>query len=370
MKSAPAKQNKKTKPKSIAAAPARAAAGPRKPAGAPAGPRKPAAATNPAPAKPARMVFLDQLRGYAFAGMITVNFLGRFAVMPWTFKHHDTEGMSYADTIAALFMFVVGMGFRVSALKRIQSHGRASAYLGLLGRFVGLTLVGIVFYGPDYVGSWWDALVDIGLAGVLAVPALELSGKRRAALAFFYLALFQALFTFAGYGAWTMTRSIDGGPLGPLSWVFMLLMGTLAADWVRAGKVAALLRNCLLWGVGLVILGLGLRAPWGDFKAFWYFSQKAMSAPYTLYSTGLSFLTLPVFYVLCERFKITFPTLTVMGKNALVLYILHNVVTDSNISLFPGDATFGRALLGYAGLYFICWSVARKLDRDGVIIKL
>lgn len=54
-----------------------------------------------------RLVYLDQVRGYAIFGMILVNILGMFDVMPWILKHHH-EGFSYADHIAPLFLFIVG----------------------------------------------------------------------------------------------------------------------------------------------------------------------------------------------------------------------------------------------------------------------
>ena len=74
----------------------------------------------------ARITALDQARGYAIAGMIAVNTLGHFDRMPWMVKHHH-EGMSYADTIAPLFIFLVGMGFRMSFQRRAVEKGLCGA---------------------------------------------------------------------------------------------------------------------------------------------------------------------------------------------------------------------------------------------------
>ncbi len=46
------------------------------------------------------------------------------------------------------------------------------------------------------------------------------------------LALFQFFYSCTPYGDWLIHSSINGGPLGPLSWVFILLMGTFAADCI------------------------------------------------------------------------------------------------------------------------------------------
>jgi predicted acyltransferase len=42
------------------------------------------------PLAPRRIVSLDQFRGYTVVGMLFVNFLGDFQVVPPVFKHHNT----------------------------------------------------------------------------------------------------------------------------------------------------------------------------------------------------------------------------------------------------------------------------------------
>ncbi|MDX9972781.1 MAG: heparan-alpha-glucosaminide N-acetyltransferase domain-containing protein, partial [FCB group bacterium] len=64
-----------------------------------------------------RIASLDQLRGYAIVGMFLVNYLGNFHALPWIIEH-QRNSFSYADTIAPLFLFVVGMGFRLSVKRR------------------------------------------------------------------------------------------------------------------------------------------------------------------------------------------------------------------------------------------------------------
>jgi len=49
----------------------------------------------------ARLVSLDQFRGYTVLGMFVVNFLGGFTVTPALLKHHNTY-FSYADSTPIL----------------------------------------------------------------------------------------------------------------------------------------------------------------------------------------------------------------------------------------------------------------------------
>ncbi|NLF57550.1 MAG: DUF1624 domain-containing protein [Candidatus Hydrogenedens sp.] len=320
---------------------------------------------------PARIVSMDQFRGYAIFGMIMVNYLGNFGVMPETFRHHD-HGMSYADLIAPLFIFVAGMGFRLSFLRRLEKDGAVRTALAALRRFSVLILVGIVLYGPapENWRNWWDALVDIGFAGILALPVIARGAGVRAGLAAVWLALYQALHTLTGYGAWTMTHSIDGGPLGILPWAAIFLFGTIAHDIASSGDTRRLLPKIALWGLALCAAGWLLKFEWPGVKAEWPFTQRGMTAPYPLYAAGLCFLSYLPFYLLCDVGGWRIPHLSVLGMNPLVIYIVQQALGDMHGTIIPESSGPAAALAGFAGFYLICYAVAWKLHRDRIIIKL
>ena len=79
----------------------------------------PNAAPDPVPPPAVRDETLDQFRGYAVFGMILVNSLGGFDSVTESFKHHS-DYMTYADTIAPLFIFVSGMGAVLSLRRRLR----------------------------------------------------------------------------------------------------------------------------------------------------------------------------------------------------------------------------------------------------------
>ena len=71
----------------------------------------------------ARIVSMDQFRGYTVAGMFLVNFVGGLAAFPEVLKHHNGQPyFSYADTIMPSFMFAAGFSYRLSALRRLASR--------------------------------------------------------------------------------------------------------------------------------------------------------------------------------------------------------------------------------------------------------
>lgn len=320
-----------------------------------------------------RFRFIDQCRGYSIFGMILVNVLGIFACMPWMLKHHH-EGFSYADHIAPMFMFVVGIGFRMSFLNTEKMHGLWFARKRALRRYCILMGLGLVYGGFSLRVGVWDALMDIGVSGVLALPFMNVRVGMRAAAACAYLALFQLLYSFTPYGEWLIHNSINGGPLGPLSWVFILLMGTIAADCIFTMSRARMVFIFIALATALSTAGWLLRMEWGTFKTLWHFSQYAMTAPYPMYATGLCFATVLVFFLLCERLGITLPHLTVIGRNPLVLYLLQALLVLAvrvPVHLYPQCSdSICCALLAFVVVYGICYIVARWLYSKGKVIKI
>ena len=103
----------------------------------------------------ARLVSLDQFRGYTVLGMFVVNFLGAFTATPALLKHHNTY-FSYADSIMPQFFFAVGFAYRLTFLRGLASGDRGSLSGKVQDGPLELTVVGRlgsgqVFYGRDTV---------------------------------------------------------------------------------------------------------------------------------------------------------------------------------------------------------------------------
>src|SRR5437588_11946378 len=104
----------------------------------------------------ARIVSLDQFRGYTVAGMMLVNYVGDFAITHLVLKHHNTY-FSYADTIMPAFHFAVGFALRLVLLKRIATLGRGRAYGSVVRRGLGLILLSTVLeYATHGVPKSWS----------------------------------------------------------------------------------------------------------------------------------------------------------------------------------------------------------------------
>jgi len=176
------------------------------------------------------------------------------------------------------------------------------------------------------------------------------------------------LFVFTGYGEWTMPNSIDGGPLGPISWASILVFGTIQMDYLRECQPAEFIRKSLILGISLLIVGFGLS--YLQPKEIWEFSQRSMTIAYPLFASGLSMLTFLAFYLIADRWKWKIPHMATLGINPLVIYILQGVLLQFFGSYYPKDAAFWQASLGFMLIYAMCYLVARYLERNKLIIKL
>ena len=357
---------------------------------------------------PERVVSMDQLRGYAIFGMFLVNasfvFFEPIAStlhLPaarrfldaclFQLQHHEVV-FTYADTIAPLFVFVVGMGMRISWLRRVDRAGRGPTRKSLVKRYALLVLIAFALYA----GWLWDALMDIGLAGLLAVPLIDKSPRVRIAAAFGYVALYQMIFSFTSYGAWVVHgafsldepgyvpllvrllpldeqlfgTSLNGGPLGPLSWSMMLLFGTVASDMLRGMRDRTFIACSLGWGAGLCALAFALHVAWPGVKEAWPFSARYMTAPFPLWATGLCFLQMLGFYLFCDKLRLTIPTFTSVGMNPLVIYIAQSLLLDVIEDFAPPRLSVYAGVGGFLVFWSVFAAAAHYMRRRAIFIKI
>ncbi|OGY64079.1 MAG: hypothetical protein A3I24_00370 [Candidatus Harrisonbacteria bacterium RIFCSPLOWO2_02_FULL_41_13b] len=296
--------------------------------------------------QPVRYGSLDQFRGFAVLGMILVNVLGRYSVMPDFFKHQYGAGWSFADTVAPFFVFIVGMGFRLAYIRGIERDGVWLARLKAIRRFFVLFIVGVFVYQFNLDRIFWDALSEISFAGFLALPFIGLSKKYRAGAAITYPILFLAFPFWQPFGK----------PFEPFFWVSILLAGSLVADFIQQNDKNRLLKFCLSWGIIFTLAG-GILAHWNE-------------AAHFIFYIGLSLLLYAAFYIVVDFWGKSLPHLTALGRNALVVYAIHYIIDDDLRKLIDSNAGIGLALLSFGIVYFACYSVAAYLNKRKYYITI
>lgn len=437
-----------------------------------------------------RNATLDEIRGYAIFGMLLVNFFGHYKTdwidalqaspsvkywLTWIFGiqlEHHSEYMTYADTIAPLFMFVVGLGMRLSWLRRVEKVSPGEARRDLAKRYVTLLCIAFIIY----TGYLWDALMNISLAGLLAVLIVDKKPAVRIAYAVALVVGYQLIFSNSNFGEWLLrlgsfeknldypflttfmplrepllSCAINGGLFGHWSWAMMLICGTIAYDIMATGDRTKIITQLLAWSLVLGVAGWTVRGvgskqffakaePYaaeciekGDFKTArtmfdkspgifaglvkgneaaekalaahdpealqkalpeqikalaaqssgpvrlaneWVFSKNYMTAPFPLWASSLCFLHLLFFYLLRGVLGIGLPTLTVVGMNALFIYIFQSLTLEVYSQIQDlcdlQHTTSGWIVLGSFVIYYfgLIYGIARYFYSRKIVIKL
>jgi predicted acyltransferase len=352
---------------------------------------------------PRRIVSLDQFRGYTVVGMLFVNFLGGYIVIPAVFKHHNTY-CSYADTIMPQFFFAVGFAFRLTYLRRLETSGARAAARAVFSRAVALVLLGFVVYHLDgHVERWSDlqklglsgfqmqafkrelcqTLVQIALTSIWVLPVIASGPVIRVAFVIASAALHLWLSSvFYLDWAWK-TPVIDGGWLGILTWTIPTLVGSLAYDAVKGGKDdRKTLRTLAAQSVALMLLGYLLSCAGGHLApppfvppatrdvTLWTMSQRTGSVSYLTFAAGFSLAVYALFFEFCDRRGWQTALFRIFGQNALVAYVIHPMVASAVKPYLPKDSPFWYLAIGF-GLYFaICVAFNWYLERHKLIVRL
>ena len=136
-----------------------------------------------------RLLALDVLRGLTIGGMILVNSPGTWSYVYPPLLHSSWNGLTMADVIYPLFMFMMGMSMYIS-LKKFSFTLDKALFLKIIRRTFLIFIIGTFIYGtatflgtlreaslqPDFVGSPWKAafasLAHVRILGVLQRLAL------------------------------------------------------------------------------------------------------------------------------------------------------------------------------------------------------
>jgi hypothetical protein len=150
----------------------------------------------------------------------------------------------------------------------------------------------------------------------------------------------------------------------------MLLFGSLAYDLLAARDEKKFIIGCLAWGIGLCIAGHIIHIPWGEAKPEWPNSAYHMTAPFPLWSTGLCFLTLLAFYLICDKIGFEIPTFTALGMNPLFIYILQSLLLSS-MGAFPIEGlTPTMGIVYFALFYAAIAGLAWWMKQRNIFVKI
>ncbi len=167
-----------------------------------------------------------------------------------------------------------------------------------------------------------------------------------------------------GYAGDTFVlRYAHGGPQGVFGWGALLLFSTALCGEIKGRSRRRSSLSFLAFGIFLIACGVLLS------KAL-PVSKDLVSAPYVLISAGLSSLTFLLFFLLVDCAAVRLPHLTILGRNALLLYVIHEALAAAGGAAFGHDAGRPAVAAGAVCIYLLCYLVAWTLGRRGIYLKL
>ncbi len=365
-----------------------------------------------------RLASLDILRGFdlfmlVFFQPVFVELAAHWADMPLfdfllrQFEHEDWVGFRAWDLVMPLFLFMVGAAMPFSFEKFKQASDKSAIYRKIIRRFIILFVLGMVVQGnllsfdPKQIRLYSNTLQAIATGYLIAaIFQLHLSKRGQyiatALLLTGYWALLSIFGDFTPEGNFAeqvdrllLGRFRDGVSYNPDgSWQFdpnyrytWMLSGMTFAVTVMLGVFAGKImkngsdkrKNSLrlfIWGVALIAAGLlmGLQTP---------IIKKIWSSSMTLYSGGLCFLLMALFYYVVDYRKKSkgLEWLKIYGMNSIVAYTLGMVVDFRSIahSLLWGLETYAQdyypVLLSFAN-FLILFFILRLMYRAKVFVKI
>ena len=331
-----------------------------------------------APAKPARLLSLDALRGFDMFWIIGGAALLR-AIANWSgheeFIKHATEqtkhspwiGFTAYDLIFPLFIFISGVTIPYAITSKIANGtlSKPRAYFRVIRRFILLTALGLSFtflsFDPEQFRIPGVLQLIAGGYLIAAIIAIHRPAKAQfiwalGLLVGYWLAL--AFIPIPGSEAGKLTpadnlaayldRLLPGqlymgvfdpeGPIRYLPAAAMALLGAAAGSLLKSQEKANHGTFLKLLLAGLVAGGVGWA--WGMvfpiIKPLW-------TSSYVLFSAGCSLILLSLFYLVIDVWKqrwLGFLWIPI-GMNAITIYVLTQFVNFRTIS--------ENILGGYAG---------------------
>ena len=350
-----------------------------------------------------RLLALDVLRGLTIGGMILVNSPGTWSYVYPPLLHSSWNGLTMADVIYPLFMFMMGMSMYIS-LKKFSFTLDKALFLKIIRRTFLIFIIGTFIYGtatflgtlreaslqPDFVGSPWKAafasLAHVRILGVLQRLALcyGIGSLLVTTVRHRYIPYLVAVILIVYYGILLVGNGFVYGPENILSHVdkSVLLIGFwFGKICMETPDMKDKLNRLFLYGAMGLIAGFLLQDVCPLNKKVW-------SPTFVLVTCGFSALLLSIllWYIdVTKKYQKTW-IFAIFGVNPLFCYVLSEILyilADSlplqeqnmhdiiyaGLSGWLGDNAFTSFV--YAFLFVgVVWLVGAYLYKKKIYIKI
>jgi predicted acyltransferase len=364
-----------------------------------------------APARPARLLSLDFMRGLIMVLLMLESTRLYDGMLKFTgtpvyglalqFHHHPWHGLRFWDLIQPGFMFIAGTALALS-LDRQAAAGVSwnASFLKALRRSGWLFFFGVLDYAVRPQGlsfELWDVLTQLSFTLLVAFLVFRWPARWQIALSLGLLVLTEVLYRKTGIAGFDQpftdqhnfgnyVDKILMGKINPAGWVAINCIPTAAHTifGALAGKLLLSSRSSrekLTWlvatGVVALVAGYAMDATTTPII------KRIATSSFVLASAGYCLLGLAACYwaidVRKKRPLITF--FTVVGMNSLFIYLFFEIVGDRWFTDYVSAITNGlmamvrvpAAVMGIISalvVFALEWEMCHFLYRRGIFFKV
>ena len=303
-----------------------------------------------------RNLALDRFRGMAVILMVVGNSLMDAPDAPGFAQHTQDIGLSFADTVAPLFLFAIAVSYRQQFTK-LYAAFKMKAFMHYAYRYLALIGLGTIFsVGGAVVSAYtsWGVLQAIGIAGLLTLLVIPFSTGIRTAAGFGMLVAYQ--FALDHYFLQDVLSSPHGGFIGAFSWAAMLILSTVMVDFLQKGMKSFFIGGGVLSIIAVISLFI---VP---------ISKNRVSLSYVLVSTAISCLWYGLVYVFTKLVPQKHGFVSCWGVDPLLFFVLHLLLLGISrlpfIALQIEPKPLWAAALTSLIMLLILGFIARKRYRD------
>jgi predicted acyltransferase len=296
--------------------------------------------------------------------MVPVNVAAPFLDVPAWFKHAPADGLTIADFVVPGFLFSLGLSAALSFNARRRRSGLLKTFLHALLRS------GILFaFGTAGIllvdhGARYEVLQMLGATGLFSFFFMLVPPWPRLAAAAGLLALVEVLRPLglgALMGPWYQTGL--GGPWGTFSLSFFPIVASALGQLVAEASPR---RRIALSSAFAGVLGAGGLAA----LVFFPFSKHLLSLSYVLFTAGVSSGVLALLVAWREVLAWPLPLVGSLGRNPLLVYILHAVLGVAVQAVLPAGAGGWLVAAGCVTVLAACSAAALVMAGKNWVLKL
>ena len=362
------------------------------------------------PVQQGRVLSIDALRGFDMfwitGGGVVFLRLADAVHTPLTaaiarqLDHVPWAGFHFYDLIHPLFLFVVGLVMPISFRRRLAGASTATLWKHILTRLAILWALGMVVqghlltYSYSKIAFYSNTLQTIAVGYLIAsVVILYLSVPAQLLVTLGLVAGYGAIVAFVpvpGLGkpvlepyhnlAAYLDSRILGAHVDGTDWTW-ILPGMSFGALVMAGVFASYILQSAMTGLrktrALVITGVVLTLAGMALSTVQPMIKRMYTSSYTLFSAGLCFLLMALFYLLIDHWKFTRWTkfFVIIGSNSIFAYVLGELYGFEGFAgIFLQGLKVHLAnwypLVLSVGAYAVFWLILWHLYRQKIFIRI